>query len=457
MNKKVLIIAYHFPPSGGGGVQRTLKFVKYLEDFGWKPVVLTASNPDDPIVDKSLADEIPNEIKVYRTFSFEITRYEKNLSLWVKSLNKKDGSNEFHASNSHHNKNGLDLKNVLKKIYLFLTFWLRIPDSKVGWLPSAFLKSLSIIYSERIDLIFVTSPPHSSQLLGLLLKKLTRKPLVADFRDEWIEKDFMLKYQGLSRDRIKFEKYLSSKVLRNVTTVIANTEVRKQMSLEAYPFISLIQVIPNGYDAEDMYRAKANCRGHADTKFHICHTGYLYPRTAFPFFEAFRELLQEKPEFSNKIQFDLVGYLEKEYQVFVLDNKLTANVKIWGHLRHIDSVTFLLKSQLLLYLMGDEFGKGTIAGKLYEYLASGRPILGVVPTTGASASLIEKTKSGWVIDSKDKLGIKCKLIDLFETYSRQGLRTDNDWSVIEDFERRTLTRKLASVFDQCVMTRSQRS
>jgi len=452
MKKRVLIISYYFPPLGGGGVQRTLKFAKYLPLFGWEPIILTVSNPDSPLWDYSLLSELPFDTQVFRVPSFELSRWEKRFFTLFKpgtKSSKEKKCKEFHPLKDT-NLTNPKLKTLLKRIYIFLTSWLRIPDHKVGWVPFAFLEGLSLINSKKVDLIYVTSPPHSSQLVGFLLAKLTRKPWVADFRDDWLEEE--QKISSFSSFRLKWERYLAKKVFANASFIIANTEFQKELYKLNYPELKRIEAIYNGFDAEDLNKARQKGDRWLDDRLHICHSGYFYPGTALPLFEILKDFFLENPDLRGKIQLDLVGYLEKEYEDWIIQNKFGEMIKPWGYMEHHKATNFLLKSHLLLYLIGSggDFGKGEVAGKLYEYLASGKPILSFAPKDGESEKIIKQANSGWVLDLNDPQGIKAKLKELYELFLQGELKVEQNNSFIQGFERKNLTRKLSSVFEKCL-------
>lgn len=451
MTKRVLIISYYFPPLGGGGVQRTLKFVKYLPLFGWEPVILSASNPDSPLWDHSLLRELPPEIKVLRVPSFEITKWERRFFSFFKSgIEKKEGELK---SPGNINLSKFNLKSFLKKIYIFLTSGLRIPDHKVGWIPSALLEGLSLINSQKIELIYVTSPPHSSQLIGLFLSKLTRKRWVADFRDDWLEDE--QKISKFSRFRLKLERCLAKKVFANASSIIANTEFQKELYKLNYPQLKRIEAIYNGFDAEDFNRAREGEDKWEDEKLHICHAGYFYPGTALPLLETLKAFFLENPDLRGKIQLDLVGHLEEEYKSWIVQNRLEQEIKSWGYVDHISSIKFLLKSHLLLYIIDSDgdFCKGEVAGKLYEYLSSGKPILAFAPKDGESERIIKQANSGWVLSLKNPQEVKDKLKELYRLYLQDELKVEQNRLFIQGFERKNLTQMLSSVFEKCLSLR----
>jgi glycosyltransferase involved in cell wall biosynthesis len=323
---------------------------------------------------------------------------------------------------------------------------MRIPDEKIGWVPFALVEALSLINSKKIDLIYVTSPPHSSQLLGLLLSKFSGKPWVADLRDDWL--GYKQMRSSHSSFHLKLERYLANKVYANASLVIAITEFQKKTYQVNYPQAKRIEVIYNGFDAEDFNKARQMEDRWQDDKFHICHCGYFYPKTALPLFEILRAFFTENPHLREKIQVDLVGYLEEEYKDWIAQNKLEEMVKSWGYMEHESAICFLLKSHLLLHLTGSngDYWKGVVTGKLFEYLASGKPILAFAPLNGESDKLIKKANSGWVFDPKDREGIKSKLKEIYQLFLLNELKVEQNRIYIEEFERKKLTKRLAEVF-----------
>jgi len=456
MRKKVLIIAYHFPPLGGGGVYRTLKFAKYLPLFGWEPIILTVSNPDHPLWDYSLLKELPVDIQVYRVPAFEFSKWERKFFSLFKpgrNLKKEKQKDRFSTIKEVKIPLGSKFRGLLKSTYLFLTAWMRIPDDKVGWVPFALLEGLSLIKSKKVDLIYVTSPPHSSHLIGWVLSKLTRKPWVADFRDDWLEYEKMRKvYSSL---HLRLERALADRAFSSTSFIIAISEFQKQTHQKNYPQAKRIEVIYNGYDAQDLDESSQKEHRWLDSKFHICHSGYFYPKTAFPLFEILREFFAENPDLREKIQVDLVGYLEEEYKDWIIQNQLGEIIKSWGYREHESAINFLLKSHLLLHLIGSngDFWKGVVTGKLFEYLASGKPIISLAPPQGEVEKIIQQAKSGWVFNPQDHQGIKNKLKESYELFLKGELKVEQDKLFIQEFERKRLTYKLSSVFEKCITQR----
>lgn len=407
--KKVLVIAYHYPPLGGGGVFRTLKFTKYLPRFGFKPYVLTVKNAMYQAKDPTLLEDIPPEVRIIRTFSLE-----RKLFLLP-----------FYA-----------LRTTPK--------WIFIPDINIGWLPFAVRRGEQIIKKEGIDVIYATAPIYTSLLIACLLKRRTGKPLVIDFRDPWTQNVF-IKYPTKLHKKIeeKMEKF----VLKTADHIIANTEPMRLKLIEKYPFIKeKCTTITNGFDAQDFQRLK---RKVYRDKFTITYVGYLYSATDPEYFlPALKKLLEEKKEIRNLIRVLFVGDAIPKVSMQIKKFNLTDVVKLVGFVPHKTGLEYMINSDVLLLTIAPE-AHLPIAGKTYEYLAAKRPILAIVPD-GPSVDLIRSTRSGVVVHPKNITYIKHTLFKLFQEWKKGSLGAIK--SDIAVYERKALTEKLAQVF-QCVITR----
>jgi glycosyltransferase involved in cell wall biosynthesis len=406
--KKVLIIAYHYPPLGGGGVFRTLKFTKYLPKFGFQPHVLTVKNPMYRTKDSTLIREIPPEAKVYRTFSFEhrILRAPRLLNLNLK--------------------------------------WFYIPDENVGWIPFAVRQGEEIIKKENIDIIYATAPINTSLLIGHLLKEKTGKPLIVDYRDPWTQNVFV-KYPTKFHRRI--EEKMEKLVLTTADYIIVTTEPMRLKLVEKYPFIKgKIETITNGFDPEDF---DGLTRKDSKEKFIITYTGYLYGlRTGKYFFTALKELLEEETELKSKIQVLFAGPSSKQVALFIEELGLQNVVKLLGYRSHRESLQLMANSDVLLLIIAAEesydekTGPLMIPGKTFEYFGAKKPILALVPQ-GIAAELIRSTKTGVIVPPKNTSSIKQAIFKLFQDWKKGNLVVESN---VFEYNRKVLTAKLAKVF-----------
>lgn len=410
VEKKVLVVAYHYPPLGGGGVFRTLKFTKYLPQFGFKPYVLTVKNAMYHARDPTLLKDIPKEAKIFRTISLEHKLFPK----------------PFYA-----------LKTTPK--------WIFVPDENIGWLPFALRQGEKIIKTEGIDVIYATAPIYTNLLIGYFLKRRTGKPLVIDFRDPWTQNVFT-KYPTIIHKKI--EEKMERTVLKFTDYVITTTEPMRLKLIEKYPFIrGKCATITNGFDPEDF---TGLTRSAPREKFTITYTGFLYGlRTGKHFLIALKELIKEKKETESRIQVLFAGPPNKQTADLVRELGLQNVVRIFGYISHQESLKLMVDSDVLLLIIAAEesydekIGSLMIPGKTFEYLGAKRPILALVPS-GATADLIRATKTGIVTPPNDINSIKQAIFKMFQEWERGNLGTIR--SDISEYDREMLTQKLATIF-----------
>ena len=407
--KKVLAVAYHYPPVGGGGVFRTLKFTKYLPKFGFQPYVLTVKNSMYTPKDLSLVKEIPPETKVIATFSFE-----------------------------HRILRASRLLNINPE-------WFFIPDVNVGWLPFSIRAGTKVILQENIDVIYVTAPIWTSLLIGYFLKKKTKKPLVVDFRDPWTINPY---HKPSTKLHAKIEKFLERIVLTNADYVITVSQPYKNRLIEKYPFLkNKSEVIMNGFDPDDFKNLK---RYPLQRKLKIVHTGSLYGlRSPRHFLFALHKLVQEKPVLRKLIEVQFVGNYGKEAPVIV--NKLGLNdmVQCIRYVPHEKCLELMVNSHVLLLIVATEGAKtsGIVTGKLFEYLFSGKPILAIAPKENIAANIVQSAKAGIVVSSNEE-AIKKAITELYEKWAKGKLVATTEMAEINKYNRKVLTRKLAEILEK---------
>lgn len=405
--KKVMVIAYHYPPLGGGGVFRTLKFTKYLPEFGYQPHVLTVKNPMYRTKDPTLINEIPPKAEVHRTFSLEnrIFRIPRLLKINLK--------------------------------------WFYMPDENIGWLPTAILAGARFIKKENISVIFATSPVYTSLLIGYFLKKKTKKPLVADFRDPWTDNAF-IKYPTKIHSAI--ERKIENMVLSQADYVTAATDTIKNRLIKRHPYLKTrIATITNGFDQDDLKDLKIY---HKTDRFRITFAGSIYGLlTAKPFLRAMKELIIENSEVKEKMEAVFVGNYGKETAFLVDEFGLEENVKLVNYVPHKECLEIMVNSQALLLLITTKSseGEGILTGKIFEYLAARKPILAIVPPNGEAAKMIKSLGAGTVVSPWDFPLIKKTLAKFYEKWTKgETFSTEGD---IGKYSRKSLTQQLAQIFD----------
>ena len=427
--KKVLIISYYFPPMGMGGVQRATKFAKYLPAFGWKPSVLTVKEVEYLAKDPSLLEDLPPEVKVIRTGSFDPLR----ISFILKSFFKKRRQKGKSVKRSTVEKSKL-------------SSWLFFPDSKIGWLPFALFSGLKIIRKERIDLVFTTSPPPSLHLVGYFLKLLTGKPWVADFRDPWIGFHYE-NYPTLFHLWLKNR--LVGLITQNANAIVSINEKISQRFFSLYPSIKNIKTIPNGYDESDFNLSPAV----KTDSFIIAYLGTFSPdHNPEPFLSGLKSLLDERKVLKEKIKFIHVGLcMGINLDGMIKKYDLGGVVEKKGYLPHKEALTELQDASVLLLTTSPSLEAEMIStSKLFEYLPMKKPIFAIVPPSGAAAEVVFSLNLGKVVSPADPEGIKQELLSFFSDWEKGKLSLDVDEGKIRMFSREFLTSRLASLFDKVI-------
>ena len=361
--------------------------------------------------DLTLCREIPPEAKVFRTFSFEhrILRAPRLLNINLK--------------------------------------WLYLPDENIGWLPFGVYNGEKIVKKEKIDVIYATSPIWTSLLIGFFLKKKTKKPFVVDFRDPWTGNPFV-KYPTKFHKR--FERKMEEAVLSQADYITVATDSIKNSLIKRYPFTkSKIETVTNGFDSEDFKDLKI----HKKTgTFTITYVGSIYGLlTAKPFLTALKELVEEKKEFRENIEVVFVGNYGKETPFLVKKFGLEGNVRFVKYVPHKKGLEFMVNSQALLLLITIEGskGEGILTGKLFEYLASRKPIIAVAPKNGLAASIIKSANAGTIVPPKDVQGLKMAIFDFYKQWKNGRLdSTTGSLEYIMQYDRRVLTQRLAQIFEK---------
>lgn len=416
--EKVLIITYYWPPGSGAGVQRWLKFSKFLPDYGWEPVILTI-DPDYavyPALDSSLEKDITSGIKVYRTKAYDWFR--------IYSRDKSKVPSAGFAQNKDDSFKG--------KIMRFVRGNFFIPDPRKGWNSFAFRKASSLILKEKISHVITTSPPHSTQLIGLKLKKKFPGIIwTADLRDPWTDIYYYDQFYPTVFSRF-FDRSLEKRVLQSADRIITVGNSLKTLFSNIQPGIEeKIKVITNGFDEEDF----ANAESLKPDTFTISYIGTL--SEAYPI-EGFLKASGLFTEEYGRIIFRLVGKVSAGQKEKILNSGSSAEVEFIPYVSHHEAINFMMSSSLLLLIIPDHHSnKSILTGKLFEYIASGKPVLCLGPEDGDAAEIISSSVTGFTADYNDIESIKNYLIKVSNnTYKATP-------EAIQDYSRSTLTKKLA--------------
>lgn len=414
---KVLILTYYFPPAGGSGVQRWLKFVKYLPYFNVEPIVYTVKNPNYPITDVSLASDLPTNLKILRQSIFEpnnlVSKFSKKNKQSVGFLNKKP--------------------TFLGKITQYIRANYFIPDARKFWIKPSVSYLEKYLKDNHIDVIITTGPPHSVHLIGLALKEKTNISWIADFRDPWTDIDYFHQLP-LTKRAINKHRQLEQTVLKKADQVIV---IGKTMQNKYLSFNKNTVVIPNGFD--DFKESSSYIM---DEKFSLLHIGMLNSdRNHIVLWEVLSELAQENNDFKNTLEIKLIGKVCPEALESIHKNKLTFALNHIDYVEHHKVFNHQKSAQVLLLLINNvPSAKGIITGKIFEYLQAKRPILAIAPSDGDLAQIINKTNAGIVIDFYEKKKLKKHIKALYENFKNNTLAVDS--KNIDQYHRKKLTDKL---------------
>jgi hypothetical protein len=424
--KKVLIIQYYFPPLGMGGVQRIAKFAKYLPRYGWKPHILTVKQIEYLARDASLLKEVPAEVKVTRSGSFDPLRL---WSVLKRAFSKKKASKKLLKAHT------VGFSRILS--------WLFFPDNKLGWIPFALMKALYLCRRERFDLILTSSPPPSLHLTGYLLKLLTKTPWVADFRDPWAGYGFQTFPTPL---HLFLKKKMEALILDHADRVItANLAIQRELTRH-YPDAENILPVSQGYDEEDFAGYQPV---HSDI-FTIGYLGSLSPDCdPEPFFAALRVLIDQGKIPPEKVRFVFVGLpVALDLKRLIGRYQLSQVTEQRGYLSHADSLNQMSKASLLLLITSSD--PLVFPAKVFEYLRLGKPILGIVPKEGELARFLDEMKSGKVVSPEDLEGIQKALLSYYSDHQKDEISLKVSVERIKEFERRHLTERLACIFEEII-------
>jgi|SaaInlStandDraft_5_1057022.scaffolds.fasta_scaffold11447_2 glycosyltransferase involved in cell wall biosynthesis len=422
--KKVLIITYYWPPSGGPSVQRVLKFAKYLPIFGWEPIILTLVNQEFPEIDLSLKSDLKTELKVYRTKTIE------PFSLYKKFLKKEklEKIPTFVLNDS-------ESKSKKEKFANWVRTNIFIPDARMGWYPFGVRKGIEIVKKEKIDLIFSSSPPHSLQLIAKTISKKTHSKWVADFRDPWINAFWQ---SGSKKSKIssKIESSLERMVINSADQLIS---VSKGCLKELGVSLEKANVIMNGFDHDD-FKSIDKIKSE---KFRIKYTGTL---SKYQPVDSFVESINKLPEeVKKRIHISFIGTFHHVIKEELIKIDKIVEIELSSPLPHSQIVREMINSEvLMLILPNTKYNEGIVTGKIFEYIASRNFILAVGPIYSEVSSILEKTKSGVIYNFEDDFSNK--IIELFNLWLN-GRPLIND-SNIEEFSRKKQTEQLASIFNK---------
>jgi hypothetical protein len=422
--KKVLIITYYWPPAGGPGVQRWLKFVKYLPESGVEPIVYTPENPNYPIIDKDLLSEMPEGLTVLKTPIKEPYK----MAGWFSKKKAKTISKGI----IHQHKN----QGFIEKLMLYIRGNFFIPDARKAWVKPSVSYLSKYIQDNDIQTIITTGPPHSLHLIGLQLKEKHGLKWIADFRDPWTTIGYHKKLRLSQASTRKHEQLEKAVLTKTDQIIVTSLNTKKEFELKTEKPIA---VITNGFDHEVLTDVAL------DEKFTLAHIGSLLSgRNPLALWEVLSELVTENPSFAEVFELNLVGTVSEDVVESIHQNNLKEFTNVIGYVTHQEAISYQNKSQVLLLIEIDsEDTKCIIPGKLFEYLASQRPIIALGPKGSDVEGIINETSSGRYFSYDEKADLKTEMARLFKRHQEGNLKSET--GRIDKYTRRELTKSLAEL------------
>lgn len=422
--KKVLIITYYWPPAGGPGVQRWLKFVKYLPDFDIEPILYIPENPNYPILDASLNSEVSKDLIILK---HPIKEPYKLASLFSKKASSSISKGIIPVQKK---------QSLIQKLLLYIRGNFFIPDARIGWVKPSVTFLSDYIDENNITTIITTGPPHSVHLIGKQLKERLGVEWLADFRDPWTTIGYHKKLK-LSKASKEKHKALEKEVLNGADKIIVTSHVTKTEfeSLTKRP----ISVITNGYDNESVGPVTL------DDKFSISHIGSLLSeRNPEVLWQVLRDLIGELDGFKDDFQLNFIGFLSDNIIESLKKYNLTNYIDNIGYVSHKEAIKFQKKSQVLLLIeINSEDTKCIVPGKLFEYMVSNRPIISIGPKGSDVEKIIKETNTGNYFYYSDYDLLKTTIINHYKAYKNNTLESHPIG--LQKYSRKNLTKQLAEL------------
>jgi hypothetical protein len=432
--KNLLIIAYYFPPSGGPGVQRVLKHVKYLPEFGWNPIVLTVSNGQFPARDESLLKQIPDSVKVYRSKIFE------PYDLYRKLTGKKPGAAiDVNTIKKDDQKIGMK-----EKIAEFIRATFFIPDARVLWLNEAKISVDQIMRENNIDAVYSSSPPYTCSLIARYAHRKYKLPWIAGFRDPWT--GFIS-----SPKRWFLPAYIDRKMEKSVFSESDYVECAWQGiikdALGKYPDLddSKFLHVPNGYDSSDFPKIEIK----KNKKFTVTYTGSLYGRrNPKAFFEAVQMLIDQELFTKDDICLRFVGRFGAEVEEMFAKTEFKDSIETVSYVPHHKSIEYLMTSDALLLIVDESKESAEIVpGKVYEYVGVKRPIIAIAPKGSAIEELMIETKCGKIAHQSEVMRISEIIKDYYLFWKENNNNFDPDIEAVNKYERKNAAKNLSEILN----------
>ncbi|MGB0897265.1 MAG: glycosyltransferase [Flavobacteriaceae bacterium] len=432
IKKRVLIITYYWPPSGGAGVQRWLKHAKYLPEFDWEPIIFTAADAHYPVLDESLQKDIAPNLTVLKGEIWEPYEWYKRAVGMKKGEKVQPGF--------------IDEKK--KPTFIEdLAIWIRgnffIPDARKFWIKPSVKYLTTYIKENKIDLVVSTGPPHTTHIIARNVKRKINIKWIADFRDPWTKIDFY-HHLKLSKWADRQHRAMEQSVLLEADDIVA-AGWGYAKGLETLG-AKKVKVITNGYDESDFQLEKVSLT----KKFTLSHIGSLNKdRNPQQLWKALQELCQEYESFKQNLEIRLIGKTDIKALEDIEMAGLANNLNKIAYIPHQEVINHTSTSQVLLLIINRiPTASAMLPGKVFEYLAAQRPIISIGPSRGDAAKIIRNANAGVTIDFEDTTKMKSVILDYFQRY--QNKKLDLKDSDIAAYSRRNLAQQMSNIFNNVI-------
>jgi len=425
--KKILIITYYWPPAGGPGVQRWLKFTKYLPEFGYETFVYIPENPSYPILDETLSKDINPKVKIIKNKIWEPYQLAEKLN--PKNKAYKGGHFEKKENQS-----------FMSRLSIFIRGNFFIPDARKFWVNPSVNYLKEFLKKENIDIIVTSGPPHSLHLIGLKLKKqLPTIKWLADFRDPWTQISYHKELKLTSKAAKKHED-LEREVMQKADVILATSyadgEKFKKIGAKR------VEVITNGFE-----QVKQNVEKE-QSHFNITYSGGLEMlRNPIALWKALAQILKENKSFREDLKLNFYGSLADDVKLTIVENGLNKNLVVHGYVSHQESLDAINEADILVLTnFDDEASKGIIPGKLFEYMATGNPILAIGPADADVEKILSKTRAGDYFSHQDITQVKLFILSIYKQWlANPNQKFETNEIELQKFNRKNLTKKLVDI------------
>jgi glycosyltransferase involved in cell wall biosynthesis len=457
MAKKILLIAHDFPPRRTSGVYRPLALVRHLGAVGWAATVLTIADEGAETRDTHLLERMPPEVRVVRTPTLRVNAWESFAARTFRFAGKDRSSS---AAGLKAGSASPAEPSRLRQFFAWLASLVRLglyfPDEFVGWVPWGLPAALDLCFRERFDVVYTTSPPRSTPLIGLFVKLLLGVTWIAESRDPWLVPmdvhgaPARARHVFLAGVRERLARWTDSLIVRKADLLVSVTRGYADHLRGRYPSArEKVVCVSNGFEEEDFASRGNGDAGVRDAdRLCLSHIGTIYFRGTGRFFPALAELVRERPEIKNRLRINIIGYPDEEALKYAEDETLREMICLRRFVQHDEALRIMAASHGLLVFYANSFwSRFCVPGKLYEYLRSGRPILAVT-YPGEVQELVEGAQAGWVVHPDDVPGIKRALNALLGAGSASSSMPSSRPEYVAQFRYDRLTAQLATVLER---------